>query len=55
VPDSVKRALKIHLVETADEVLELALVAKGTRRSARARGRSTTKGRRRLTGARRRR
>ncbi len=54
VPDSVKRALKIHLVETADEVVELALLAKGRRRSATGRGRSA-KGRRRLTGGRRRR
>jgi ATP-dependent Lon protease len=28
VPDSIKRALKIHLVETADEVLRLALLPK---------------------------
>jgi ATP-dependent Lon protease len=32
VPESVKRVLKIHLVETADEVVDLALVPKRRRR-----------------------
>ncbi len=37
VPESIKRALKIHLVETADEVLRLALLPKA--RASRAAGR----------------
>jgi len=32
VPESVKRALKIHLVDKADEVVDLALVPRGARR-----------------------
>jgi ATP-dependent Lon protease len=51
VPESIKRALKIHLVETADEVLRLALLARprGARaagtRGARARRTALTRGR----------
>ena len=49
VPDSVKRALKVHLVETADEVVDLALTAK-RRRPAHAGGRpAKAAGSRRLT------
>ena len=54
VPESIKRALKIHLVETADEVLRLALLPKT--RAARAAGKPRVVAPRgALTGRRRRR
>ncbi len=46
VPESVKRALKIHLVERADEVIKLALLPAKRLRAARRRRRPLTKRRR---------
>jgi len=53
VPESIQRALKVHLVETADEVLRLALLPKA--RAAHAGPRGAPAARAALTGRRRRR